>query len=166
MLIDLRSLLKNEVNEVPFSYLYNVNVSAEFAENGVTAISPVEITGNVKRVFEDLVLNVDFKSTVTMQCSRCLDETEYNLIETVARFISDQPTEDINAIELNGQKSLDLNVIMDEELLISLPHQLLCNDDCLGLCHTCGINLNHKTCDCNNETFNHKFDALKNLFND
>ena len=34
------------------------------------------------------------------------------------------------------------------EILLELPTNILCSEDCKGLCPHCGVNLNESTCNC------------------
>jgi uncharacterized protein len=37
---------------------------------------------------------------------------------------------------------LDLDAWARDALLLSMPNQIICRDDCRGLCPTCGVSLN------------------------
>jgi uncharacterized protein len=43
--------------------------------------------------------------------------------------------------------------------------QILCRDDCKGLCPQCGVNRNHKSCECGG-TSDPRWDALRKLKNE
>ncbi len=44
--------------------------------------------------------------------------------------------------------TVDLEVLAHDAILLELPPAPLCRPDCLGLCSTCGADLNERTCDC------------------
>ena len=67
--------------------------------------------------------------TLKMLCDRCLDEI----------------TEDF---EVDIDEMIDMAMLLQKELMTLVPMQILCKDDCKGLCKVCGANLNHETCDC------------------
>jgi uncharacterized metal-binding protein YceD (DUF177 family) len=46
------------------------------------------------------------------------------------------------------QDFIDLNALIAEQVMLKLPFQPLCADACLGLCQTCGANLNEGRCAC------------------
>ena len=46
---------------------------------------------------------------------------------------------------------LDITEDVRNEMLIELPINLLCRDDCRGLCPKCGVNLNEVACGCRPE---------------
>ena len=59
---------------------------------------------------------------------------------------------------------LDLDEIVENNIISMLPIKRLCNEDCKGLCHQCGINLNHNTCKCEIEDVDPRLAKLKNCF--
>jgi uncharacterized protein len=50
-----------------------------------------------------------------------------------------------------------------EQIWVSLPLQPLCRPDCKGLCAQCGINLNHESCTCQEESIDSRFAILEEL---
>ena len=44
--------------------------------------------------------------------------------------------------------SIDITSDIRDELLIELPMNPLCDDECKGLCPVCGVNRNRKECRC------------------
>lgn len=43
-------------------------------------------------------------------------------------------------------KTIDLDPILREQVLLALPVSVVCRDDCKGLCGSCGQDLNEKDC--------------------
>lgn len=70
--------------------------------------------------------------------------------------------DDLNVDLLQGDK-LDLTEIAREEILLALPQQFFCREDCKGLCEKCGADLNLKDCECGGEEIDPRWAALKNL---
>ena len=59
---------------------------------------------------------------------------------------------------------IDLRKAIEDNIVLSLPSQFLCKEDCLGLCPVCGMNLNQSICSCNRETIKDSpFGVLQNL---
>ncbi|MBQ3561654.1 MAG: DUF177 domain-containing protein, partial [Oscillospiraceae bacterium] len=46
---------------------------------------------------------------------------------------------------------------------LEVPFQLLCREDCKGLCPVCGSDLNEKTCNCNQKQIDPRLEKLKML---
>ena len=49
---------------------------------------------------------------------------------------------------LPGEIELDISTDVRDAVMISMPMRMLCDDDCKGLCPSCGVNLNNESCDC------------------
>jgi len=53
--------------------------------------------------------------------------------------------DEVDAEPFDG-KTIDLDPIVREQVLLALPVSVLCRDDCKGLCGSCGQDLNEKDC--------------------
>ena len=53
--------------------------------------------------------------------------------------------DEVDAEPFNG-KTIDLDPVVREQVLLALPVSVVCRDDCKGLCSTCGQDLNEKDC--------------------
>jgi uncharacterized protein len=53
--------------------------------------------------------------------------------------------DEVDAEPFDG-KTIDLDQIVREQVLLALPVTVLCREDCKGLCTTCGQDLNEKDC--------------------
>ena len=59
--------------------------------------------------------------------------------------------------------SLELDEIVLNSFLMNVPGKFLCKEDCKGLCPQCGQDLNLGDCDCDNDTFDPRWAALKEI---
>lgn len=53
--------------------------------------------------------------------------------------------DEIDAEPFDG-KTIDLDPVVREQVLLALPVSVVCRDDCKGLCSTCGADLNESDC--------------------
>ncbi len=53
--------------------------------------------------------------------------------------------DEIDAEPFDG-RTIDLDPVVREQVLLALPVAVLCRDDCQGLCSTCGQDLNEQEC--------------------
>jgi uncharacterized protein len=60
-------------------------------------------------------------------------------------------------------KTIDLDPIVREQVLLALPMQVVCREDCRGLCGMCGQNLNETTCDCESKRVDPRLAVLKDI---
>jgi uncharacterized protein len=58
---------------------------------------------------------------------------------------------------------LDLREVLREQVLLALPMQKICREDCHGICPVCGQNRNLVSCDCHQEAGDDRWAALKKL---
>lgn len=72
------------------------------------------------------------------ECGRCLTPVEQDVETDFTIFID----------ELGSADEVDVSEEIREELLLAFPANILCADDCKGLCPECGANLNKKECSC------------------
>ncbi|WP_219836626.1 DUF177 domain-containing protein [Paenibacillus sp. R14(2021)] len=104
---------------------------------------------------------------VVLACSRCLDPTtEHVVIPFHERFkpaaaMDGSEEEEITPVE---EDKLDFEPLLEEMLMLALPFVPLCDEDCKGLCHTCGSNLNEQNCGCSKDRIDPRLAALKDLF--
>ena len=79
-------------------------------------------------------------------CMRCLEDADARM--TVDAREVDQPGggDELRSPYLEGDE-LNLRVWAHDALALALPAQIVCRDDCLGLCATCGANLNEAGAD-------------------
>jgi uncharacterized protein len=100
----------------------------------------------------DAILNVDhttagyafrlrFEAALAGPCMRCLEDAA-QVIRVDAREV-DQPGggEDLRSPYFDEGR-LDLAAWARDALALALPTQIICREDCLGLCPVCGENLN------------------------
>ncbi|MEX0621174.1 MAG: DUF177 domain-containing protein [Solirubrobacterales bacterium] len=113
---------------------------------------------DVSRTSTGFALRLRFEVGLVGPCYRCLEEAKV-LVAVDAREV-DQPPEpmpartaaeeeeevEISAAELESpyveEGILDLGAWSHDALILTLPNQIVCRPDCLGLCPYCGESLN------------------------
>lgn len=108
-----------------------------------------------------------FSFETEIPCSRCLKPVMTG-IEVSPEFMAISPElqEEILDDEIPDfmEKYLfDADKFILSELLLEWPSKILCKDDCAGICHVCGSNLNEGECGCNRIVPNPAFAALSDL---
>ncbi len=160
MTVDLSQVVNNEGARVRF------DGEADLSEcDALNFIEPVKVSGVVSNLGGDIEIAVSAQGVARFVCDRCLDEFEREIsVEFSERLVkSDFANESENgdAIVFSGN-SIDIDEILIENFVISLPIKTLCREDCKGLCGNCGKNLNEGDCGCEEPT-DPRFDALDNL---
>ena len=111
----------------------------------------------IQRSGERFYIHVDLRGVFTTPCHRCLERTSHELTPSfdlvVQRANPRARQEPIGVADdflmlPAGQDRLDLDPYVYENLVVNIPMQLVCSDDCKGLCPSCGANLNKGECKC------------------
>ena len=138
---------------------------------------PVDIRLGAKRMGELVTVEGKFSAGVEMTCNRCLKKFEstlasrFNLTYASKLPLENGPDED-DDIELQAEElglllfqgeAIDLRDAIQSEIVMAIPMQPLCSEDCKGLCPKCGNDLNLGECGCQRKTVDPRFAALKNL---
>lgn len=111
-------------------------------------------------------------ATATAACARCLEpvavplafEVEEVYVPTIDIVTgkSVTPDEEDRALWIDEHHILDLAEVLRQNVLITMPLNVLCRDDCRGLCPSCGQNLNQASCTCQAE-IDPRWDILADL---
>ena len=80
------------------------------------------------------------------ECRRCLGPAQGGLEARVRELF--EPDADLEETYRLGGEQLDLEPLARDAVLLELPLAALCSEGCLGLCPTCGANLNGGGCAC------------------
>lgn len=110
------------------------------ADDQYTATEDVTYTLNVKAAAGSILVNGSVSGRVKSCCGRCLTPVELE--------ISNEDIELYYAKEDITDEELDITADIRDELLIELPMNPLCDEECKGLCPGCGVNRNQKECKC------------------
>ncbi len=96
---------------------------------------------NVDHTTAGYSLRLRFDADLAGPCMRCLEDAE-QVVHVDAREV-DQPGggEDLHSPYFN-EGLLDLRAWARDALALALPTQIVCREDCRGLCTICGQNLN------------------------
>lgn len=128
----------------------------------VTFSHPISL--NIKIRFEDdlYFLTGQLSAKITLECSRCLEKVSYDINYEISERYSTKPQSDEDII-LIEKDEIDLIELVLEGIEFSIPKRVLCKDSCLGLCPSCGCNLNIAKCQCKDENIDPRLAILKDL---
>jgi uncharacterized protein len=169
MIIDLSSLGKEPRNINTNFAVEDIDLSGE----DVALISPVAVEAELVRHPPKTSLTGKISAAIARDCTRCLEPVESELafsFETA--FIDKEEFETDSDVEVNvedldvapaEQGQIDLADVAREQILLFLPIQQFCREDCKGLCPKCGSNLNLIDCKCSDDEIDPRWEALKGL---
>ena len=146
MIIDLFELKKAGIEEQSFYFEYETGeVLSTLPE--VQVKMPIKVNGNVSLTGKhSAYIECEIVFTLSGECTRCLKQTENSYSAEIA-FECDDQSEMVKVV--NDKISLDK--IVEDTVILNMPINFLCSEDCKGICLGCGVNLNDEDCKCNNE---------------
>jgi uncharacterized protein len=122
---------------------------------------------------KDRNLRVDgkLKTAIRFTCSRCAKEFSRSLAASFDLSYLPQPQwnsenaeielryEDMDIAFYDGI-ALDVDLMILEQIELSMPMKFVCREDCKGLCYRCGADLNEGACVCGNEETDPRLSVL------
>jgi len=163
--INVSDVLHGRVLSIPIKLDMKFNLEM-LTDHGIVNARPVQLEGQVYKADNDVLVDVTYEVEVDFSCDRCLKDVtrmvEGRIIRDVREEQGDDP--DHEAMPILIDHELDLQSVLREELLLNMPMQVLCDQDCQGLCPVCGADLNTDPCDCTNEKIDPRLEGLKDFF--
>jgi len=133
---------------------------------------PVRGEVALERVNDLVTLRGKLKARVVLACHRCLDEYTVPIEMAFSQVLvadesktggrDPQKEEEQEVSQFDGIH-IPLGEIFREQILLQLPMQALCREDCRGLCPGCGADLNREACRCQATVKTSPFAVLKKL---
>lgn len=165
MRINLKELKQKTVASEDYSF------NARFGDELLSSLGgrfsgPVHADLRVESTGKVFWARGDLHTGIVFACSRCLQEfifpvnieLDFNIADAVYR--NDFAEEE--AVFFTGDE-VDITSYLEEEILLSLPMQPLCDENCRGLCPICGANLNVENCRCSDEKIDPRWEKLMQL---
>ncbi len=148
----------------------------------------IEVQFSLKRENEVYWVSGTIETQIRLVCSRCANFYLFSCSPNFCTLYCKDPTlTEIGSLEKNQHQRggaeegdrvefekdmdityisadfIDLSEIVSEQLLLQVPFQPLCNENCKGICIQCGKDLNLNPCDCPRKVDVLPFSVLKNL---
>ncbi len=169
------SIKEMEVRKVRFEQTFQPS-EIDFAEVGVRQTGPLTSSGEaelLESTEDEVRIKGRFSVVMETECDRCLALAQFPLDSSFDLFY--HPMEEIAkdeevAIDAGEAEigfyegdGLELEDILREQVLLLLPMQRTCREDCKGICPECGRNRNEVACDCRPNATDDRWAALRNL---
>ena len=113
----------------------------------------VELDLRLESVTEGVLASADIYAIAHGECIRCLDPVEVVIDRKIQELYRYEPTNEKGRkkrrededVDLEGEEELqmegdlmDLEIPIIDAIILTLPVNPLCSDECLGLCPDCG----------------------------
>jgi uncharacterized protein len=132
---------------------------------GVTEGDDLELDFRLEGVIEGVLVSGVVIATATGECARCLQAIAQPVeIDFQELFEYPDAINDEDSLRLVDDL-LDLEPVVRDAIVLSLPLAPLCKDDCRGLCSQCGVDLNKKP-NHQHDNVDERWQALQGLLKD
>jgi uncharacterized protein len=130
----------------------------------------IKVKANLDKSVHQILLQAKMWAEGAFVCDRCLDnfiwkmDKKYSMVYIQGdRSMIESKKEDEFQILSADTNYIDLDDDVRQYILLAIPQKLLCREECLGICPTCGVNRNNESCTCEVHVTDSRWDALKKL---
>ena len=154
-----------------FAHIYQPDELNPIDER-VQLTEPAAVNGRVRIAGNEVFVKGHIDTRAQVECDRCLQPVELPVNSDFALdYISGTDYESSAAAELTEADlsvsvfdgAIDIDEIVKEQILLTVPTRTLCREDCKGICPECGIDRNTGECSCVTDNTDPRWAALKNL---
>ncbi len=151
-----------------------------------SATGPAQLTAHLEKVEESVLLRAAVSPKLNTECARCLKPVEVAVpVSFTLSLIPEKRAATRQGVEDDGGtpdaagrgsfdpteadeetfkgRSIDLEPLVREQILLALPMESLCRESCKGLCASCGQDLNERSCGCLLASPDPRWEKLRSL---
>ncbi|MBE9536977.1 MAG: DUF177 domain-containing protein [Proteobacteria bacterium] len=155
-------------NESEINKLLDEGNDGDFSFN-----SPAKGSFRLSKRGKTVFVSLHIEGLVRARCSQCLVDFEQKIdLSNDVSLFPEEGKEETKELDLTNEEleknfyagnSIDLAKLLCEEIVLYLPFNPRCSDNCKGLCPSCGKNLNEGKCNCTGRSKENPFSVLKGL---
>ena len=145
----------------------------ELNEERISVVTPPRVSGRIQTSDSKVTVRGEATAELKVECDRCLKplsipvasafEVEYVTPDIYkAGQAAELLDEDLSLSVFDGEV-IDIDELVREQLLLALPAQILCQEDCKGLCPECGDDRNLADCKCQESEIDPRWAGLKEI---
>ena len=173
MKLDLRAMLAGECRSLDVDFeLVPRDRSQDRTDTlwGVHFSTPLKVIGRITNTAGYMRMCLTATVEYVAPCARCLRDVPGSFSFEVERTVA-SPNElenpeledELDEYAVIDDGFLDIDEILLELLELNFPTKVLCREDCLGLCHKCGKDLNEGECECKDDGIDPRLAPLAKL---
>lgn len=175
--IDVRDLSRRPGSMLEVSRTIPAPADMAIAVIGVKQGTDVDVDLRLEAVMEGVFVSGSVETEAVGECVRCLEEIAEDVeVQLAELFIyperakaaedsgDDEEAEEVYELH---EDLIDLEPVLRDSVVMALPFQPVCSDDCLGLCSECGVRLSDPGMeDHHHEILDPRWKALNSLLPD
>jgi len=152
---------------------FDETIQIELDEESARLNEPVRMFGELKKGIAQIDVGGKLSTKIEIECSRCLTpltstfETDFKVVYILPEHYSSEKERELHgedlAIAIYDGEKIDLAELAREQILLNLPTQIFCRENCQGLCQKCGVNLNKTACNCETKEIDPRWQSLRQL---
>lgn len=169
------SIQELEVKKVRFEVAFPPG-EIDFSDAGLTQATLLEALGSAEllaNTLGEVRIRGHLKVRMRADCDRCLEPADFPVDSNFDLFYR-PVTEAVREedVEIDAGESeiafyegdgIELKDVLREFVLLAMPMQRVCRQECQGICPVCGQNRNLVRCGCEAKPLDDRWAALKNL---
>jgi uncharacterized protein len=164
MKYDLSPLSSQKLSVIEVDTKFMFTDEDALSNSAINTVNPVNVTGTIKPYGNGFKLDICYESTWEYQCGRCLEPVDYVIKGEIIRSIVKDGNDGDDECVVVESTVIDLYDVIYNDIVLNLPTQVMCDEECKGLCPNCGVNLNTGACECSVDDVDPRLAKLKNLF--
>jgi uncharacterized protein len=144
------------------------------ADLGIEVLSvpegaPVELDLRLEAVMEGVLVTGTAKAGLEGECARCLEpirddlEVTFQELSVYDDIRGAEGADEDDEVSMLQDDLLDLEPLLRDAVVLALPFQPLCEDDCPGLCVECGVRLKDEPGHTHEAAIDPRWAALQSL---
>ncbi len=146
-LLSVKNLLRQDIGATEKFEVEEKGKDFDFPETVEVGVIAGKVTA--MRLEDTVHVSGSFQAEITLICDRCLDNFNSQVHFTLdLEYTIDRKGESEEALFVDKFGNIDLMGPIHDELLLAIPTQNFCKENCAGICQGCGHNLNHDSCTC------------------
>lgn len=162
MICDVSTVLRESGEKIPID-----GFISSFGEekDSEPVLADVHVTGDITNIGDALELRAKARGIFYCSCARCTRRIKRDFCTEFTEVLvnADNEISDMDDVVIFGGYTIDLTEIVRNNILISLPIRFLCDEDCKGICPTCGADLNEESCKCSKDYIDPRLESLRKL---
>lgn len=174
VIVDLTGQLENPGESMPVSGALDVD-GYSVGDKHLRLSDGIHYDVVLTNAGDGILVTGIVRAHATGECDRCLEPASFDVAGEIEEYYLFEEPEDKEAYEdgfelVGDDRQVDLSGAINDAVVMDTPFVVLCKPDCLGICPTCGANLNLGDCGCADkaeqdwvDSDENPFAALKNL---